>query len=124
MKIGINFGDNDYTPVIRDFFDLFIIPTFINRGDGHMVTHLTSSMIVELFNTHLPYLKRYHEFQFHSNWYPQYKTLYDFPLCKGYLIINESQVYFDDERRGIIWDWNGDNNGSFVFTNGLEVYVS
>lgn len=105
MKLGIKWGDNDFHNQIRAFFDLFIIPTFKDIGEGHMTTYLTPSMIVELFKTHMPYIDRYLKWQFNSKYYPQYKTLYDFPLS-NYFIISESDVFFDGDLDKAITDWD------------------
>lgn len=59
MKLGIRFSDNDFTSYIRGFFEMFIVPTFKEVEPGHFTTYLTSAMIVELFNTHLPYVHRF-----------------------------------------------------------------
>lgn len=105
MKLGIKWSDNDFHYPIKMFFDLIIIPTFKDIGEGHMVTHLTPSMIVELFKTHMPYLHRFYTWEHHSDWNPQYKNLYDIPL-NDYFIITESDVFFDGEldRAIIVWD--------------------
>jgi hypothetical protein len=56
MKLGINFGDNDFSSQIMAFFYIFILPTFEEKELGHPTTYLTSFQIVELFNRHVPIL--------------------------------------------------------------------
>jgi len=107
MRVGIRFYDNDFCNPIRMFLDLFIEPTFIDRGDGHMITHLTSSQIVELFNTHCVYCYKYQrengERVWKNNNYP-----FDISHYKDYLKITEANVYWDGDLDRELEDWDGD----------------
>jgi hypothetical protein len=115
MKLGLKWSDNDFHHTLRVFFELFIIPTYKDVGDGHMVTHLTPSMVVEMFKLHMPYIDRYLTWEHHSERYPQYKKLHDYPLS-NYFIITESDVFFDAEVDKAINDWD-----DFIyFTNGVD----
>lgn len=125
MKVGIRFSDNDFSVhCVRVFVELFIVPTFVDRGEGHMVTHLTSPMIVELFNTHCAYVDRYMHWESHSDWYPNADTLQDIPLNKNWLTITEQEVYWDDRTDDYIGPWDTNNNSEFIWTDGIKVYIS
>ena len=126
MKVGIRYSDNDFAPhCVKVFFDLFILPTFIDRGEGHMITHLTSPMIVGLFNTHVCYVDRWMKWYYDRAFYsPLGNDLYERPLSKEYLSITESEVYWDDKIDSYIEDWNGNNDASFIWTDGKRVYIT
>ena len=118
MKVGIAYHDNDFTEAINDFMQLFILPTFVEREAGHHITHLTSSMIVELFNTHLCHIQR-------LNWWKR-GSWDDAPLLKEYLTITEEHIYWDDEikRDDSFPDWEHahDDYDCFVWTDGRVVW--
>ena len=129
MKVGIRFSDNDFSMIIKAFMDMFILPTFIEREEGHMVTHLTSPMIVELFNKHLPYVDRYMKWYFSlADSYPyrhnKKEKLYDNDVHAEYLKITEMNVYWDNNTDKYISDWNENNNCEFIWTDGKEVYIT
>lgn len=115
MKLGIKWSDNDFTTQIQCFFELFIIPTYKNIGDNHMVTYLTPSMVVELFKLHMPYINRYLSWQFdHHNRYT-HKKLHEIQLS-NYFIITESDVFFDNQVDEAIKEWD-----DFIYwTDGLS----
>lgn len=103
MKLGIKWGDNDFGSQIQAFFELFILPTYKDIGDGHMVTYLTPSMVVELFKTHMPYIDRYLKWTWDR--YPRNKKLHEIGLS-NYFIITESDVFFDAQvdEAIVVWD--------------------
>jgi hypothetical protein len=124
MKLGIRFSDNDFTTIVHAFFAMVIVPTFEEREDGHMVTHLTSSMVVELFNRHMAHVDRYVKWYCGKNYYPYDKAvLTDNPL-QNYFIITEADVYWDDNTDEYINDWNGNNDGAFVWTDGKAINIT
>ncbi len=104
MRLAIRWTDNDFGNQIRTFFQLFLIPTFIKKDKGYKVTHLTHSMVVELFNLHMPYINRWWNWKFNDKWYPQYIGLEAFPL-EDYFVITELDVYFDNEIEKGIKEW-------------------
>jgi hypothetical protein len=116
MKVGIRFSDNDFTSDIQSFMWIFVLPTF---SDGK--THLTSDAIVDLFNSHFPTMKAY------LDWY--YST--DFSKSKPigvqkheYSEISVSDIYWDGETDQFIRNWEENNNSEFVWTDGIDVYIS
>jgi hypothetical protein len=112
MKLGIKWSDNDFSTTIHCFFELFILPTYKDIGDGHMVTYLTPSMIVELFKTHMPYIDRYLKWQFDRY---QNEKLHNIVLS-NYFIITESDVFFDNQVDIAIERW-----GDFIYwTDGIK----
>lgn len=120
MQLGIKFRDNDFTDVIRDFFQLYILPTFIDRGEGHMITHLTSNMVVEMFNMYMPYLYEYRILNSEKrNWYR--KDINHRENIGNYLTIIENQVVWDGEVDEIVLGDGWCSNGDFVYTNGKEI---
>ena len=129
MKVGIRFGDNDFTTYTKAFMEMFIVPTFVEREPGHFVTHLTSSMIVELFNTHVPYVHRFMSWYYdthHKYFYPHEKAhanVHELMLHKDWLQITETDVYWDGHL-----DWMLQQNGmfdhDFVWTEGLQVHIA
>ena len=106
MKVGIRFYDNDFYNSITMFIDLFIEPTFIDRGDGHMITHLTSSQIVELFNTHCVYCYKYQRDNDKRHW--QNNSPFDINWYKEYLKITEANIFWDGELEKALIEWDGD----------------
>jgi hypothetical protein len=132
MKLGIHFPDNDFTLYVKAFFEIFVLPTFIEREPGHYVTHLTSAQVVELFNLHFPYLHRYMAWLFdtkHKHQYPmasgsRHKVLHEMKLNKDWLQITEMLVYWDDTTDDNVVNWKGWNNSEFVWTDGTQVYIS
>ena len=122
MKVGIRFSDNDFMNTTRMFMELFIIPTFVDRGEGHMVIHLTSSQIVELFNRHAVYCFKYMQ----DNDTREYMRFDEKSLehYRDWLQITEQDVYWDDKTDPYIEDWNSNNNCEFVWTDGKKAYVT
>lgn len=114
MKVGIVFHDNDFCNPIRMFIQLFVLPTFIDRGEGHMVTHLTSSMIVEMFNTYCVHCykwlkendERYKKEPFDIKWYQQH------------LKITETNVVWDGALEEAITMWHSEG---VYWTDGKHV---
>lgn len=123
MKVGIRFSDNDFTQHIYAFIEIFIVPTFKDIGDGHMVTHLTSQMIVDQFNMHCKYLYRYIGWMYGPKWDYESKKLHERQLS-DWLTITPSDVYWDDRTDVYIKDWNANNNGEFTWTDGKQVFIS
>jgi len=129
MKIGVRFSDNDFSSCIRAWMEMFIIPTFVERKKDHFVTHMTSSMIVESFNTHVAYVQRFMSWYYDDqktldHYRPKNKELIECQLNKDWLVITESNVYWDDKTDVYISDWNGNNNCEFIWTNGKEVFIT
>ena len=111
MKVGIRFSDNDFMNEIETFIELFLIPNFIEREGGHMITHLTSSQIVEMFNRHMPYVYAYEKKN--RSIYPQD---FDFVGKIGkYLQITEFNVYWDDKTDDFVGPWELGNGGEFLW---------
>lgn len=120
MKVGIRFSDNDFASSIKTFMWLFIIPTFKEIEPNHFVTHLTSSMIVELFNNHFVTMINY------LDWYYS-DEIYDEPIGKqinDYFKICEMNIYWDDKTDKFVENWHGGNNGEFIWTDGKSVFIS
>ena len=113
MKVGIRFYDADFMGDLRDFMALFILPEFVEREEGHMVTHLTSSMIVELFNQRMPHVVR------RSKWNDG-RCKQDEPLS-DYFYITEDYVYWDDQTDQYLPSWGG-SDIEFAWTDGRMVY--
>ena len=126
MKLGIRFADNDFSTGVRAFMEMFIIPTFVDKGNGHMVTYLTSAMVVNLFNTHMPYIDRFlgwyfsdrHDYRYYN------KKLHECELHKSWLKITEMEVYWDDNTDAYIKDWNSNNNCEFIWTDGIQTFIT
>lgn len=125
MKVGIRFSDNDFTSHVRAFIEIFIIPTFKDIGNGHMVTHLTTQQIVDQFNLHCKYLYRYTQWYNGSEWDFKHNKpkLHECELS-DWLMITHSDVYWDDRTDRFILDWNGNNNCEFTWTDGKRVYIT
>lgn len=131
MKLGIRFSDNDFASYVRAFVEMFIVPTFKQPEPGHYTTYLTSSQVVELFNTHMPYVHRFMSWYYdtnHKHYYPgsndRNKKLHELNLHKEWLVINEMDVYWDDQTDDYIGPWEDGNNSEFVWTDGVRVYIS
>jgi hypothetical protein len=125
MKVGIRFGDNDFSRHIEAFLKLYIIPNFVEREGGHMVTHLTTSMITDLFNLYMPHLYTYNMWC----WENEREYLprgFDHHTHMGkYLQITEFDVYWDNKTDDYIGDWDtANNNSEFIWTDGKEVFYS
>jgi hypothetical protein len=114
MRVAIRFTDNDFTTDIRTFFELYIIPNFIEREEGHMVTHLTTSMIVDMFNLYMPHVYRHNR----EIWAMLHKNIsYTKWDIGDYLTITDSNVHWDSTIDEIILD----NNGDITFTDGKTI---
>jgi len=125
MKVGIRFSDNDFGQTLRAFVAIFIVPTFKDIGDGHMVSHLTTSQIVDLFNTHCKHLHRYERWMYGPEWdYTSNKSKLEDNMLLDYLTIHDMDVYWDDKTDVYITDWNANNNGEFIWTDGKKVFVT
>ena len=114
MRVGIRFSDNDFYNYICSFFELYIVPNFVEREEGHMVTHLTSSMIVDMFNLYMPYVYRYNN--------KQRERRYQEWDIGDYLIITEASVYWDDKTDDYVGKWEDGNGCEFIWTDGKSVY--
>src|SRR5690606_18637470 len=113
MKIGIRLGDNDFSTDVARFMKLFIIPEFI-ESDGHPITHLTSTQIVELFNKYMTPLAILGDFE---QWSPEYRK--DYGHYSEYLRINETNIFWDDLVDNYIN--SGETDSDFTWTDGREV---
>ncbi len=126
MKVGIRFGDNDFSEPIKAFFYVFILPTFEQKELGHPTTYLTSFQIVELFNRHVPHLERYLRWQEGSkrDFEKRFKDgIIKAKLHSDWLKINESQVLWDKDHDKLMGEDSGLLNGDYVWTDGFDVYV-
>ncbi len=135
MKLGIRFSDNDFCTAARLFMQLYILPNFIEREKGHFITHLTSSQVVDMYNTYMPHLQMYlDEERYRENKYFRSPNDTDLQGYKSYLQIQEVDVYWDGkidnypERWGVgcsgILEWEGWNNAEFVWTDGKEIHIT
>ncbi len=120
MKVGIRFSDNDFVLPIMMFFELYIIPNFIEREEGHMITHLTTSQIVDMFNLYVVYCLKYQRENDDRDFARDMS--FDFKNYKDYLQITEMDVYWDDKTDEYVEDWESGNGSEFTWTDGKKVY--